>query len=558
MKLFKYLILGLLIFTGSVNAVDDDVLDAAKGAALYYNRPTTLLNQNKVLWLANSYRLLKGYDTNNPTANLPATTDIIDFHRELLTRDKTSDDARIKEGSNVFLLQKASDPTATGPVLNGDEIRIIAIYASKGLEERSGAIEKGCIVNVADTSRLGEHKLSKALTHYDVYVSDPSYKKDRPKRAIFTIQSIDGKAGSMLFAKDLITLQNKEYARPLCALPDGRWGNQHGEICAIKMATPDASAQFTIRHLDIDNDLSDAGRANLKAMLTNLIKSSLLTLSAVNKPGNAEFHFNPALHGGRLRALFDAKWRLAEASDGYTIFDVNPAGGSVKMVFSPAQKSDDEAYVVIIGDEKNTKTRLTKGGKDLLVIDGAQSADAIFGDLTKPHSFWAKIDEKIFTMGKGREVGKNEFLHYEEKDSESALVSFVGFAGSETALFTNIVVSSKEFFAKIKADADAAAQAAKDKEAAAAKASKDKADADAKAAKEKAEIAAKVTQNVAAKDDKKEYKAARKHHHKRHNKKNAGKKDKKAKKHANKKQKISAIAQNEDAETSEKNDEKED
>ena len=485
MKLFKYLFLGFSMLISSINAADKPagVVAADKGAALYYNMPTAILNQNRVLWVHSMSRLLKDYDIAKPSASLPLATASPDDHFEFLVTDQSSE-ARTKLGANVFLLQKASDPKATGPVLNGDEIRIVAIYAAAGHPEKAGSIPSGRIINVANTSRLGEHKISKGLTHYDVYISDPGFKKDRPNSAIFTIQSIDGKAGSMISAKELITLQNKEYARPLCALlDDGRWGAKFGEVCAVKIGKPDASAQFTVRLTDIDGDLDDTGRANLKKTLTDIIKSSLLTLSPMNKPGNTEFLFNPVLHGGRLRALFDTKWRLAEASAGYTIFDVNPAGGSVKMVFSPAQKSDDAAYVVIIGDEKNSKTRLVKGGKDLLVVDGTKTADAIFGDLTKPHSFWAKMDDKTFSMGKGSEVGKNEFLRYEEKDSESALLSFVGFAGSETALFTNIVVSSKEYFAKVKADADAATKATKDKADADAKAAKDKSDATAAAAK---------------------------------------------------------------------------
>ena len=517
MKLFKYLFLGFSMLISSINAADKPagVVAADKGAALYYNMPTAILNQNRVLWVHDVFRLLKDYDTKKPDACLPVTTASPDDHFEFLVTDKSGVDARIKQGANIFLLQKASDPKATGPVLNGDEIRIVAIYAAAGFPEKAGSISNGRIVNVGNTSRLGEHKISKGLTHYDVYISDPAFKKDRPNHAIFTIQSIDGKAGSMIFAKELITFQNKEYARPLCALlDDGRWGAYHGEVCAVKMAKPDASAQFTVRLTDIAGDLDDTGRANLKKTLTDIIKSSLLTLSPMNKPGNTEFLFNPVLHGGRLRALYDTKWRLAEASAGYTIFDVNPAGGSVKMVFSPAQKSDDEAYVVIIGDGKNSKTRLVKGGKDLLVVDGTKTADAIFGDLTKPHSFWAKMDDKTFSMGKGREVGKNEFLRYEEKDSESALLSFVGFAGSETALFTNIVVSSKEYFAKVKADADAATKATADAEA---KVAKDKADADAKAAKDKADATATAAKATTA-DAKSTQKGQKRrtHRHKRH------------------------------------------
>ena len=191
MKLFKYLILGFSMLISSINAADKPagVVAADKGAALYYNMPTAILNQNRVLWVHDVFRLLKDYDTKKPGACLPVTTASPDDHFEFLVTDKSGVDARIKQGANIFLLQKASDPKATGPVLNGDEIRIVAIYAAAGFPEKAGSISNGRIVNVGNTSRLGEHKISKGLTHYDVYISDPAFKKDRPNHAIFTIQT---------------------------------------------------------------------------------------------------------------------------------------------------------------------------------------------------------------------------------------------------------------------------------------------------------------------------------------------------------------------------------
>ncbi|MBM3887116.1 hypothetical protein FJ364_04235, partial [Candidatus Dependentiae bacterium] len=467
----KILSLSFIAVANMLYAADGN---GAKKTSLQFNMPVTLINGDRVVWVHNQSRLLKKYDTSKPTENIPVDTAAPDDHFELLA-SKADTEARAKEGANVFLLQKASDPSATGDIKNGDDIRIVAIYAAGGYKEKEGHLAKGRIINVENTSRQGEHKLSKALSHYDVYVSDPDYTKDDQDKATFSIENIKSKKGDPVLSTEAIILQNKEYTRPLSLIPESRFGDKFAEINAVKMKELDTSTHFTIRLVDIDKDLTDEGRAHLKKTLSEILKSSLLKLAPQNKPGNSPFQFVPVLHGGRLRALFDSTWRLAEASNGYTIFDVNPAGGSIMVVFSPAQKSDEEAYVVIIGDEKNTKTKLIKGEKELLVLDGTKTPSAIFGDLSSVHSFWAKIDGTHFTVGKGRIVGENEFLKYDEEDSESALQSFVGFAGSESALFSNIVVSSKEYLAKMKAEEEAKDKKAKEAAIAHQKAAQDKA-----------------------------------------------------------------------------------
>lgn len=269
---------------------------------------------------------------------------------------------RAKSAGSIFLLQKDGGPKNTGAVQSGDAIKIVGIYAVDGWKSKAGVMPNGRFVIVENSSRVGAHDLSKELTHYDVFVAAPEHPSVKTDRSIFTIKT---DKGGVVYAQDKAILVNKAFNRPLCTLVESRHtpAGRFGEMVAVKGAEKDPTAQLSIKLVDIDA-LSDKGRADLKSALSALLKSGLFVLDAPSSPGNSPFRFNPALHGGRLRALFNAdKWKFAEANEGYTVFDVSPNGGSVKVVFSPAPKNDDEAYVIIIGDEKIPKPALPKALK---------------------------------------------------------------------------------------------------------------------------------------------------------------------------------------------------
>lgn len=497
-----FLLVGQLFSANASGAAAAErYFDPARGAGLRYNHPIVINSQGRTLWTHTMSRLRGNTDETryNPEKahlSIPGNTAKPNDHFEILITEFNAD-GRIKNGACLFFLQKMDDLKNTGLVKSGDTVRIISLYAAAGHKEKEGVIPDGRILHVENSSRLGEHDLSKELSHYDTFVSDASFPGTQDDGGKFILQ---GTLPGPLYAKDAITIQNKEYKRPLCAYLDGRWGNKFGELVAVKGAdTKEAAAQFTMSLVDVDA-LSDTGKENLKEVLSAALKSKLFALSAEHTPGNTPFRFNPALHGGRSRALFnDPAWRFADANEGHIIFDVTPNGGSVKVVFSPGTKNSPEAYVIVIGDEKNSSTRLSKGDKVLLTVEGAKVSNAVFSDLGKSSSFWIKISGKVLTAGAGRELGKNEFLHFEETDAEAALVSFVGLASSESALFDNIVVNSKAYQAKLAAETKAAKENAESAATAAKAAASAKAAAEAKVAAEAKEKAAKSTADAATK-----------------------------------------------------------
>lgn len=420
--------------------------DPARGIALRYNQPIIINNQGRTLWVHTMSRLRGStdetrYNPEKPYLNIPANTSSPNDHFEVLVTEFNADN-RLKNGACLFSLQKIEDPSSTSAVKSGDTVRIIALYGAAGYKEKEGILPGGRILHVENSSRLGDHDLTKELSHFDTFVSDPKFPGTQDDGGKFILQ---GPQSGTLYSKDLIIIQNKEYKRPLCAFIEGRWGNKFGELVAVRgLDAKDPATLFNINFVDIDM-LSETGQKNLQGILSAGIQTKLFTLRPENSPGNSPFRFNPSLHGGRLHPQFsDATWQLANASDGYVIFDVTPNGGSIKIVFSPAKKITPDTYVLVIGDEKNSSTRLSKNEKVIFTAEGAKNSNAIFPDLSKSSSFWFKISGKILTAGSGRELGKNEFLHFEETDPEAGLVSFVGFAGSEGALFENISINAKE------------------------------------------------------------------------------------------------------------------
>lgn len=420
--------------------------DPVRGIALRYNQPIIINNQDRTLWVHNMSRLRGDkdetrYTPEKPYLSIPANTSAPNDHFEVLVTEFKADN-RLKNGACLFSLQKIDNPSNTGTVKNGDTVRIISLYAAAGYKDKEGILPNGRILHVENSSRLGDHDLTKELSHFDTFVSDSKFPGTQDDGGKFILQ---GPQAGTLYSKDLIVIRNKEYKRPLCAFKEGRWGSKFGELVAVRgLDAKDPATQFTINFVDIEM-LSDSGQKNLQGILKEGIQTKLFTLSPENSAGNSLFRFNPSLHGGRLNPQFaDLTWQFANASDGYVIFDTTPNGGSIKVAFSAAKKITPDSYVLVIGDEKNSSTRLSKNEKIIFTAEGSKDSNAIFPDLTKSSSFWFKISGKTLTAGSGRELGKNKFLQFEETDPEAALVSFVGLAGSEAALFENITINAKE------------------------------------------------------------------------------------------------------------------